>query len=96
MDNKEYSSEKIRKHIIFFGSVQGVGFRYRAKYAAEAYGVSGWVRNLYDGSVEMEAEGTEESIDKMLLSVDKSPYVRIEEMKVKRIPVEGSHWFEIK
>ena len=52
----------IRKHIIFTGSVQGVGFRYRARHAAELYGCTGWVRNEYDGSVVMEIQGTEEQM----------------------------------
>ena len=56
----------IRKHIIFTGSVQGVGFRYRARHAAELYGCTGWVRNEYDGSVVMEIQGTEEQIDRVL------------------------------
>ncbi len=86
----------VRKHIIFYGRVQGVGFRWHARYAAEQYGVTGWVRNLYDGSVEMEAEGTEEAIDAMVLAIDGGMYIRIDEMKVKRIPVEGSRYFEIK
>ncbi|MCR5233462.1 MAG: acylphosphatase [Lachnospiraceae bacterium] len=34
----------------FYGAVQGVGFRYRAKYAAQSVGATGWVRNEYDGS----------------------------------------------
>ena len=51
--------EKIRRHIIFEGRVQGVGFRYRALYAAKQFGVTGWVRNLYDGTVEMEVQGRE-------------------------------------
>ena len=44
----------IRKHIRFFGSVQGVGFRYRARHAADAVGATGWVHNEYDGTVTME------------------------------------------
>ena len=47
----------IRKHFFFKGRVQGVGFRYRAQNAASLYSVTGWVKNLYDGSVEMEAQG---------------------------------------
>ena len=96
MDNNEYCSEKVRKHIIFYGRVQGVGFRYRAMYAAESYGVSGWVRNLYDGSVEMEAEGTERDIDNMIIAVEKGTYISIDDMSVKNIPLENSRYFEIK
>ena len=48
--------EKIRRHIIFYGYVQGVGFRYRASYIANRFGVTGWVKNCIDGSVEMEAD----------------------------------------
>ena len=44
----------IRKHIVFYGGVQGVGFRYRACHAADLYGCTGWLRNEYDGSVSME------------------------------------------
>ena len=42
---------KIRKHIIFYGRVQGVGFRYYAVQKANQLGLTGWVKNLYDGSV---------------------------------------------
>ena len=45
---------KVRKHIFFAGCVQGVGFRYRALYAARGLGLTGWVQNLWDGRVEME------------------------------------------
>ena len=88
--------EKIRRHIVFYGSVQGVGFRYRAYYAAQACGGSGWVRNCYDGSVEMEAEGTEKAIDDMILAIEKGTYVRIENMSVKSLPLHGDHGFEIR
>lgn len=70
----------IRKHIIFRGRVQGVGFRYRAKYAANGIGVTGWVRNEYDGSVEMEIQGTEEQINHVLKMINKGEYVQIERM----------------
>ena len=77
----------IRKHIIFTGSVQGVGFRYRARHAAELYGCTGWVRNEYDGSVVMEIQGTEEQIDRVILAVERGAFVRIENMDAKSIPV---------
>ena len=53
----------IRKHIIFTGWVQGVGFRYRARHAADLYGCTGWVRNEWDGSVTKEIQGEEEAIE---------------------------------
>lgn len=47
--------KKIRKEYRFYGRVQGVGFRYHANYAAQQLGITGWVRNCYDGSVEAQA-----------------------------------------
>ena len=84
----------IRRHYIFYGWVQGVGFRFRAYHAANRNGVSGWVRNLSDGTVEMELEGPEYDIDEVILTIESSDYIRIENMEVKDIPVEGSHSFE--
>ena len=77
----------IRKHIVFYGSVQGVGFRYRARHAADLYGCTGWVKNEWDGSVSMEIQGEEESIDQVILAIERGTFVRIENMAVKSIPV---------
>ena len=79
----------IRKHFRFTGRVQGVGFRYRAKYAASGLGVTGWVKNDWDGSVEMEAQGTTEQINKMLILINKSDYVLIENIESREITVEN-------
>jgi len=78
----------IRKHIVFYGSVQGVGFRYRARHAADLYGCTGWVKNEWDGSVSMEIQGEEESIDQVILAIERGTFVRIENMAVKSIPAE--------
>ena len=40
----------VRKHMIFHGRVQGVGFRYTAKYLARSMNLTGWVKNEYDRS----------------------------------------------
>ena len=77
----------VRKHIIFHGYVQGVGFRYRARHAAELYGCTGWVRNEWDGSVSMEIQGEESRIDQVILAIERGTYVRIENMEVKTIAV---------
>lgn len=77
----------VRKYIVFRGWVQGVGFRYRARNAAEAVGATGWVRNEFDGSVSMEIQGTEDQIEKVVQLIEQGRYVRIESMDVKEMPV---------
>ena len=77
----------IRRSIIFYGWVQGVGFRWRARQAAELFGCTGWVENEEDGSVSMEIQGREEAIDRVILAIEKGNYVRIENMKVRTLPV---------
>ena len=79
---------RVRKHITFYGWVQGVGFRYRARHAAELYGCTGWVRNEWDGSVTMEIQGTEEAIGKVIQAIEAGKYVRIEKMESRMIPVD--------
>ena len=82
-----------RKHIIFYGFVQGVGFRWRARQAADLYGCTGWVRNEWDGTVEMEIQGNEEQIDRVIQSINAGRYVSIERMDVQTIPVEKESSF---
>ena len=84
----------IRRHYIIKGTVQGVGFRYWAYHAAEHCGVTGWVRNLYDGSVEMEAEGDPEDIREMFSLIERGPFIDIEDMEIKEIPVQKSRSFD--
>ena len=47
---------KIRVSLCFYGRVQGVGFRYKLRYLAEKYSVTGWALNEYDGSVSTELQ----------------------------------------
>ena len=82
-----------RKHIIFHGFVQGVGFRWRARQAADLYGCTGWVRNEWDGTVEMEIQGNEEQIDWVIQSINAGRYVFIERMDVQTIPIEKESSF---
>ncbi|MBO5283787.1 MAG: acylphosphatase [Lachnospiraceae bacterium] len=78
----------VRKHYRFTGQVQGVGFRYRAKYAANGMCITGWAKNEWDGSVEMEVQGTEEAINQMLVMINRSDYIRIDTIECKEIPLE--------
>lgn len=78
----------IREHMFVSGQVQAVGFRYRATYIAQDLGVTGWVRNLYDGRVEMELQGTRLQIEKMMDRLDHERYIYIENVERREIPVD--------
>lgn len=58
-----------RVHVFYSGSVQGVGFRYTARDIAEELGISGWVKNLRDGRVEVIAEAEKETLQQFLDSI---------------------------
>ncbi len=77
----------IRRRIQFFGRVQHVGFRYRARNAADYVGATGWVRNEYDGSVTMEIQGSREDIDSAILMIEQGRYVKIENMITEELPI---------
>ena len=87
----------IRKHIVFSGQVQGVGFRWRAGQAARLYDCTGWCRNEWDGSVTMEIQGKEEAVDKVLESLENGRFIWIHQMDVTEVPSEtGEYGFDIR
>ena len=85
---------KIRKHIIFYGRVQGVGFRYYAVNKANQLGLTGWVRNLLDETVEMEVQGEESLIDELIIFLQNRTYIWIERLDARSIPLEEDTVFE--
>ncbi len=87
----------IRKHMKIYGRVQGVGFRYSACYAASDLGLTGWVRNEWDGSVEMEVQGPGGMIRELLDMLKRGRFISIEAIEEKEIPkVDGESRFKIK
>lgn len=72
----------IARRVLYFGNVQGVGFRYTAQNLARGLPVSGFVRNLPDGSVELVAEGPPEAVTDLLERVERamSGYIRRKEV----------------
>jgi acylphosphatase len=69
---------KKRAHVIYSGTVQGVGFRWTAEHHANSLKLTGWVRNCPDGTVEVVCEGAEEDIRDFLQKVkaEMSHYIR--------------------
>lgn len=89
--------KKVRKEIRFTGDVQGVGFRYRAQYVAQSLGVTGWVHNEWDGSVLMQAQGTDEEIAELIRLISKSLYIGIKDISYKIIEIdEAERGFHIR
>ena len=87
---------EVRKHIVFYGRVQGVGFRYTAKYLARSLELTGWVKNDWDGTVTMEVQGREQLINKLLTGLNHSRFMSIEWMDTKEIPLEEERSFDVK
>ncbi|MCD8021833.1 MAG: acylphosphatase [Lachnospiraceae bacterium] len=77
----------IRKKFRFHGRVQGVGFRYTAIWSARPLGLTGWVKNEWDGSVSMEVQGDADSINRMLERLNSDSYIRIEWTDSEEVPV---------
>jgi len=65
--------EQVRAHIIVDGRVQGVFFRATARDVARRLGVTGWVKNRWDGKVELVVEGEKKAVEKMLRWCHKGP-----------------------
>ena len=86
--------DRIRKRYTFFGDVQGVGFRFRARSAAQHAGATGWVKNEWDGSVTMELQGTEEQIEQVLQAVERGVFIHIERVETEDLPLcEHEYYF---
>jgi acylphosphatase len=60
-------------HVVVRGRVQGVGFRWFVRERGRALGLSGWVRNLADGSVEVAANGERRALERLRVLVGQGP-----------------------
>jgi acylphosphatase len=81
----------------FEGRVQGVGFRYSVKQVAMGYDVTGWIRNLHDGRVEMQTEGEPAEIDAFHEGIQESHLGSlIRSAQHQPVEGEGCRGFEIR
>jgi len=68
---------KTRLHAIVEGSVQGVGFRMFVVDIAQRLGLTGWVRNRWDDTVEVIAEGEPTSLDTLIKALNRGPHMAV-------------------
>lgn len=78
-----------RRQVIYSGSVQGVGFRFTTHSISHNHDVTGYVRNLADGSVEVMVEGSSSQIDAFLTEVETRLAGKITDAKSDRRPAIG-------
>jgi len=79
------------RRVLYSGRVQGVGFRYTACRIAQARAVTGFVRNLDDGSVELIAEGAPKELDLLLEEIAAAMSGNIRSAQVATGPATGQY-----
>jgi acylphosphatase len=85
-----------RRHVIVYGFVQGVGFRFAVERAARSRGVAGWVRNRPDGAVEAVFEGEAEDVEALVELCREGPRgAEVERIDVARESPEGLADFRV-
>ena len=67
------------------GRVQGVGFRYRARYAAQTLGLTGWVENEDDGSVTLELQGDPQLFGELFVMIQRSDFIEITALRQREL-----------
>lgn len=96
MESIEGKSRECRR-LRITGRVQGVCYRAFVRQRARALGLSGWVRNRPDGSVEAVAEGSATAIEQLIQACkDGPPLARVKQVLAHAEPVEGLGLFEIR
>lgn len=86
----------VRNHLVVHGRVQGVWFRESARRQAERHGLSGWVRNRPDGTVEAELEGRAEDVELVARWFAHGPVdARVDRVDVTELPPSGGEGFSV-
>ena len=90
-------TDRIRRHVIASGHVQGVFFRGTTQAEARLHGVDGWVRNRRDGTVEAVFEGAPAAVEAMLEFCRRGPrWARVDALDVTEEPPEALRGFEVR
>ena len=83
------SKTKCRWHLYLSGSVQHVGLRYTALYMCRDLGLTGWVKNLPDGRVELEIQGDVSSLRRFYIELKSQPHIHISHTDIAVVPVQS-------
>jgi acylphosphatase len=78
-----------RREIVYSGRVQGVGFRWTARQIAQSHAVTGFVRNLDDGRVQLVVEGQPDEIDRLLATLRERMEGHIRQAQEAKSPATG-------
>lgn len=99
VDNIEsisFSADEIKRYqIIFSGLVQGVGFRYETWGLAKKLGLTGFVKNVADGTVYVEIQGQKNKIVYLVECLKSIPRIHIEQVDLQEIELKQESDFEI-
>ena len=77
-----------RWHLYLSGEVQHVGLRYTALYLCRGLGLTGWVKNLPDGRVELEIQGDVSSLRRFYIELKSQPHIHISHADIVEVPVQ--------
>ena len=88
----------VRKACRIQGRVQGVGCRFFVQSNAKSMGVTGWVKNMSDGSVTMELQGEAATVERLINKIKKgNDWIRVTAFEAEDLPVtEGENTFAIR
>jgi acylphosphatase len=78
-----------QRHVLYEGTVQGVGFRYTTRRIASQFAITGFVRNLRDGRVELVAEGSPDELERLLSAIGEQLGEYIRQTRVTVGPATG-------
>jgi acylphosphatase len=88
--------QRVRRRVVAHGRVQGVWFRESARRQAERHGVSGWVRNRADGTVEAELEGAPDGVELLTRWFGHGPPdAHVDRLEVTDLPVRREQGFSV-
>lgn len=85
---RELPPGTIRKEFHFEGNVQNIGFRFEVQSHAKPLGITGYAKNNEDGSVTAQLQGSLESINKVILSLQNIERIQIDSITEKEIPLD--------